>query len=42
MGMIKVALGATGEFDAQRVTDPANPTMNRANIIPFPPPLRAF
>ena len=42
MGIIKVALGATRDLDAQRITDPANPTMNRASIIPFPPPLRAF
>jgi len=41
MGMINVALGATSDFGAQRATDPANPTTNRANIIPFSPPLRA-
>ena len=35
-------LFATRYLDAQRITDPANPTMHRASIIPFPPPLRAF
>jgi hypothetical protein len=38
MGMIKVMLGATLDNDAQSTTDPTDPTMNRASIIPFPAP----
>ena len=42
MGIIKIALGATPDLDAQRTTDPANAAMNRASIIPFPTLFRAF
>jgi hypothetical protein len=36
MGMIQVVLGATHKHDAQSGNDPANVTMSRGSIVPFP------
>jgi hypothetical protein len=36
MGMVQVMLGATPDRDAQSVNDPANVTMSRGSIVPFP------
>ena len=39
MGMIQVMVGATHDHNAQSADDPANLTMNRGSIRPFPTPL---